>query len=79
MGRCCASDRAQLTLCDDLEGRDGGGGGLRKEGVYVYQELYFAVQQKIIPRCKAIILQFNKKRENTLEKINDDSVIKENI
>lgn len=39
--------------------------GLRKEGVYVYQELYFAVHQKIIQHCKAIILQFNKIKEST--------------
>ena len=77
MGSRCVAERAQLKLRDDLEGRDAGGA---QEGrVCVHQELYFAVQQKIIRHCKSMILQFNKKKENTLEKINGDSVIKETI
>ena len=44
-------------LCNDLEGWDGGGGRLQREGVFVYIWLiYVVVQQKRTQYCKAIRL-----------------------
>ena len=37
------------------------GGGLKREGIYVYLELIHVEQQKPTQYCKAIILQFKKK------------------
>ena len=55
-------------FCDDLEGWmvGGVGGRLQREGIYVYIELiHFVVQQKLTQHCKAIILQFKKKRSDS--------------
>ena len=61
-----ATQHGELTeLCDDLEGGWGGGvrGKSKREGTYVYLGLiHFVVQQKLIQHCKAIILQFKKKK-----------------
>jgi len=47
-----------LVLCANLEGWDGVGGKLRREGAYVYLWLTHAdVWQKPTKHCKAIILQ----------------------
>ena len=54
-----------MVFCDDLEGWmvGGVGGRLQREGIYVYIELiHFVVQQKLTQHCKAIILQFKKKK-----------------
>ena len=54
-------------LCDDLEGWMGGGvgGRLQREGICVcIQLIHFVVQQKLTQHCKAIILQFKKKKKS---------------
>ena len=53
-----------MLLCDDLEGWNVGlGGRLKREGIYVYVSLIHAVvEQKPTQNCKAIILQFKKKK-----------------
>ena len=46
-------------LCDDLEGKSGEEGRLKREGLYVYIRLiHFVVQQKLTQHGKVIILQF---------------------
>ena len=59
-----------MVLCDDLDGRESGGGGRggwegersKREGIYVYiWLLHFVVQQKLTSHCKAMILQLKKK------------------
>ena len=48
-------------MCDDLEGWNGGGGRLQREGIHVYTELiHVPVQQKLAQHCIAIILQLKK-------------------
>ena len=51
-------------LCDDLDGWDGVmGGGLKREGIYVYiQLIHFVVQQKLTQHCNTIVLQLKKKK-----------------
>ena len=45
-------------LCDDIEGWDGVGGRLKREGVCKHLRLtYSVVWQKLIQHCKAINLQ----------------------
>ena len=45
-------------LCDDIEGWDGVGGRLKREGVCKHLQLtYNVVWQKLIQHCKAINLQ----------------------
>ena len=40
---------------------EGVGGRCKREGIYVYMQLiHFAVQQKLIQGCKAILLQLKK-------------------
>ena len=56
-----------MALCDDLvviEGWDGEGGReTQEERIFVCVWLiHFVVQQKLMQHCKAIILQFKKKR-----------------
>ena len=56
-----------MGLCDDLKVWDGGVvGGRSKVGrIYVYRQLiHSTVQQKLAQPCKAIILQFGKKKKN---------------
>ena len=65
MGTAIKQRKLSLVLCDDLEGWDGGGvqGRFKREGIYEYIWLIqFIVQQKLTKHCKAIILQFLKKR-----------------
>ena len=72
MGTCCIAQVAQLGVCGDLDGWDGGGVGGRskREGIYVYLQLiHSVVQQKLTQRCKATIPQLKKrkkKRKNDL-------------
>ena len=48
-------------ICDDLEGWNGGGERLQREGIHVYIELiHGVVQPKLTQHCKAIILQLKK-------------------
>ena len=48
MGNCSTVQGAELVLCDDLEGWDGGmGGRVEREWIYVYLWLiHTVVQQK---------------------------------
>jgi len=36
VGSCCRARELSSGLCDDLEGRDGGREGLKREEIYVY-------------------------------------------
>ena len=46
-------------LCDELEGWDGGGREVTREGIYIYISLiHFIVQQKLIGHGKEITLRF---------------------
>ena len=48
--------------CNDLEGWNGRGGRLKREGVYVHiQLIQVVVQQKLRQCCKAIIFQLKNK------------------
>jgi len=61
----CQTDSAgtpSSLLCDDLEGRGGVGGRLQRKRVYVQLSLIHSVAQQKIQHCKAIILQFKKKK-----------------
>ena len=55
---CCSVAQSCLTLCDPVDcSTPGVGGG----GIYVHTELtHIVLQQKLMQRCKAILLQFLK-------------------
>ena len=49
-------------LWDDLQGWDGVGESFKREGIYAYMYLiHVIIQQQLIQRCKAIILQLKNK------------------
>ena len=62
MGTCCVTQGAHLSA---LWWPGGVRGTSTREGIYVHiQMIYSVIQQELIQHCKAIILQFKKKRES---------------